>query len=132
MIDTNRIKSIGRVILIFLCLFNSVTGFGEIKSKKIKVIDHLIQALKDDSTDIRKAAIEALKKIKSEKAIEPLILALKDEWLNVQKAAIDALIEIRSEKAVELLIKALSNRNENPYLRINAAFILGKIYSNEK
>ncbi|MGB2842281.1 MAG: HEAT repeat domain-containing protein [Halobacteriota archaeon] len=76
-------------------------------------VEPLIQALEDESWEVRKRAAEVLGKIGDARAVEPLIQALKDEYWNVNKKAEEALGEI-GEPAVEPLIQAL--KDEEPAL----------------
>jgi len=74
----------------------------------------LIQALEDESWEVRKRAAAALGKIGDTRAVEPLIHALKDEYWNVNKKAEEALGEIGDKRAVKPLIQAL--KDEEPAL----------------
>jgi HEAT repeat protein len=58
----------------------------------MRVIDTLVEALKDKETQVRFPAIIAFNKIKSAKAIAPLIENLKAEDPILQKVAADALV----------------------------------------
>jgi HEAT repeat protein len=116
--ETNKVKSIGRVILIFFFLFSSVIGFGKINSEKTEAIEILILALKDGNSYVRESAAEALGKIKSERALDPLIMALKDEAYFVRDQAVYALLEIKSAKAIEPLIKALKLLEADVYFSV--------------
>jgi len=53
--------------------------------------DSLISALKDENSDVRGGAAEALGDIKDPQAVEPLIAALKDEDWTVQDSVAEAL-----------------------------------------
>ena len=87
-------------------------------------VEPLIQALKDEYSDVRESAAEALAKI-GEPAVEPLIQALKDEDWHVQEEAAEALGEIGDKRAVEPLIQAL--KDEDWHVQEEAAEALGEI-----
>ena len=82
----------------------------------------LIAALKDENSDVRKAAAEALGKIGDARAVEPLIAALKDRYSDVRQAASEALGKIGAP-AVEPLIAALKDKD----VRASATEALVKI-----
>lgn len=100
------------------------------QKEKINIIfEHLI---KDDHSEIRRAAAELFGKIGSPKDI-PLIkpLLLNDFFsTNVQIAAVEALGEINTSKAIPLLEPLL--RNGNKLLRSVTAEALGKILISKK
>ncbi len=52
--------------------------------KSEKAVDPLIEALKDEDSDVRRSAAEALGAMKSEKAVDPLIEALKDKTWTIR------------------------------------------------
>ncbi|MBD2501766.1 HEAT repeat domain-containing protein [Anabaena azotica] len=87
----------------------------------------LIDALKDEDSDVRWSAASALGEIGSEKAVTALIDALKDKNSSVRRSAAFALEEIGSEKAVTALIDAL--KDEDSDVRWSAASALGEIGS---
>lgn len=115
-----------------------VRGDVEILCKVIAVLDErypqegedlLIVALRDAEWPVRKAAAEALGRIRSEQAVEPLIAIL--QWENeesaVKQSAAWALGENGSEKAVPILISLMKDK-DGP-VRSAAAYALGKIGS---
>ena len=57
-----------------------------------------IQALEDESEDVRKVAAMALGEIGDARAVEPLTKALKDKKRDVRKAAKEALKRIKAQK----------------------------------
>ena len=69
----------------------------------------LIQALKDENSDVRMGVAWALGKIPDTTAVEFLIQALKDENRGVRSEAARALRDIRDTRAVEPLIQALKD-----------------------
>lgn len=84
--------------------------------KDVRVMEALIQALKDEDSDVRGAAAEALVKI-GKTAVEPLILALKYVDDNSRKEVEKALRKIGDEKALEPLIKAMNKAMKDEYIR---------------
>lgn len=63
--ETNKKKSMGKVIFMFFCLLNFFIGCGENKLEKEKAVEPLIKALKDKNFNIRYRAAGALGKIYS-------------------------------------------------------------------
>ncbi|MCU4137422.1 MAG: HEAT repeat [Thermodesulfobacteria bacterium] len=80
--------------------------------------------MRDEDSDIRKAAARVLGKIGDERAIGPLITTLRDKYEWVREAAAKALVKI-GKPAVESLIQTL--RDEDPDVRWAAAYVLGNI-----
>ena len=85
-------------------------------------VDTLVQDLKDNDLIVRLHAAKALGEAKDARAVEPLIAALGDKGCG--HTAANALAKI-GKPAVEPLIVAL--KNENPFVRRNAAEALGEI-----
>jgi HEAT repeat protein len=88
-------------------------------------VEPLIAVLKDNDSDVRKAAIGALMKIGDARATEPLIAALKDSDWQVRRSAAEALAKIGDARATEPLIAAL--KDSNWQVRRSAAEVLAKI-----
>src|SRR5256886_2622785 len=72
-----------------------------------KVIDAVLQLVRDKDEDIRRAAIEILNQTKDERAVESLIAATRDSDWWVSERAVDALAEIGSKRAVPRLMEML-------------------------
>ncbi|MHC1574209.1 MAG: HEAT repeat domain-containing protein [Candidatus Methanogasteraceae archaeon] len=87
--------------------------------------DKLIESLKDDDSDARGAAANALGEIGSENAIKYLIPLLKDDDSNARGAAANALGRIGAENAIKYLIPLL--KDDDSYAREAAANVLGRI-----
>ena len=100
----------------------AVKALGNIRD--LRVVEPLIQALKDEHWDVRRRAAWALGNM-GEPAVEPLIQALKDEHWDVRRKAAWALGNIGDAKAIGPLIQAL--RDEYPDVREEAAWALGNI-----
>jgi len=98
--------------------WDELTRLGE------PAVEPLIQALKDESWEVRWGAARALGEIGDARAVEPLIQALKDKYWNVNKKAEKALGKI-GEPAVEPLVQAL--KDESWGVRRGAAGALGEI-----
>jgi HEAT repeat protein len=88
-------------------------------------VEPLIHALRDNASEVRKRAAEALGTIGDKRAVEPLVQALKDEYRDVNRSAAEALGTIRDANAVELIIQALGDESED--VRWGAARALGAI-----
>ena len=99
---------------------NAVGALGKIGAPAVAP---LIAALKDEDTNVRRNAADALGEVNDVRAVEPLIEALKDP--NVRRNAADALGEIKDVRAIDPLIAALGD--EERYFRNDAAGALGKI-----
>ena len=72
-----------------------------------KVIDAVLQLVRDKDEDIRRAAIEILNQTKDERAVDSLIQATRDSDWWVSERAVDALAEIGSKRAVPRLMEML-------------------------
>ena len=72
-----------------------------------KVIEAVLQLVRDQDEDIRRAAIEILNQTKDERAVGHLIEATKDKDWWVSERAVDALAEIGSKRAVPRLMEML-------------------------
>lgn len=90
-----------------------------------KVVETLIEVLKDENHIVREGAVQALEKISDTRAIYPLIEALKDTR---RKAISDALRSI-GPASFAPLIEAL--KNEDSRIRMGAALILGEMKDSE-
>jgi len=94
----------------------AVKALGNIRD--LRVVEPLIQALKDEHWDVRRRAAWVLGNM-GEPAVEPLLQALEDEHWDVRRKAAWALGNIRDARAIEPLIQAL--RDEYPDVRRQAA-----------
>ena len=72
-----------------------------------KVIDAVLQLVRDKDEDIRRAAIEILNQTKDERAVDSLIQATRDSDWWVSERAVDALAEIGSKRALPRLMEML-------------------------
>ncbi|MEN3039753.1 MAG: HEAT repeat domain-containing protein, partial [Candidatus Kryptonium sp.] len=117
-----------------------------------RAVDALVSALRDENSDVRKFALEALKKIgepavnmlisalgstynleflvevlvkMGKPAIETLIIALKDKDWRVRESVVEILGNIGDPETIEALIFALKDRSRN--VQKSAAEALGKI-----
>jgi HEAT repeat protein len=88
-------------------------------------VEGLIHALKDDSENVRREAMNALERIGDSRATEPLIELLQDPDITIQEEAITVLGRIQDKKAVQPLIQTLNNQHIG--IRWKAAEALGKI-----
>ncbi len=105
------------MIVLFISFF--LLSAGHLQAADV---DTLVQDLKDNDLIVRLHAAKALGEAKDARAVEPLIAALGDKGCG--HTAANALAKI-GKPAVETLIVAL--KNENPFVRRNAAEALGEI-----
>ena len=87
-------------------------------------ISPLAQALREESSDVRKATAEVLGEFNDPGSVENLIEALKDENPEVQMASKRALLKL-GEYAVEPLIRAMGRGDSA--IRKNVSEVLGEI-----
>ena len=85
----------------------------------------LVRALKDARWTVRRAAAEALKSSADDQAVGPLIEALQDSEWNVRNAAVEALTPLADPRAVEPLLALL--KNDNAVIKTSAANALGQL-----
>jgi len=79
-----------------------------------RVLEPLIQALKDESWWVRLEAASALGELADSRAVEPLsILAMKDEDPHVRDTAVRALGKIGDEKGLVALTQALKDEDDS-------------------
>jgi ribosomal protein L17 len=90
-----------------------------------KVIEPLIDALKDTDLQNRSVAQDALEKI-GEAAVEPLLHALKTRDMDIRKNAAQILGKIGDTAAVESLIDTLRDLTLSLHVRAEAAEALGE------
>ncbi|HZW25201.1 MAG TPA: HEAT repeat domain-containing protein [Gallionella sp.] len=92
-------------------------------TKEPKVLDALLVALKDESSEVRSNAAGALLRTQNQAAIEALLIALKDENSKVRSSAASALRDTQNPAIIEALLIAL--KDENSEVRSSAASALG-------
>lgn len=85
---------------------------------------------RSEDTDVRKAAIEALGKLRSERAVEDLIALLRDPAWTIRRESAQALGEIGDTRAVEPLLAA--SKDSDYYVRQAASAALDKIWGQAK
>lgn len=83
---------------------------GEVERERPRLIRQLSDMLQDDDNYIRRAAAEALGKIKDPAAVPALIAALKDKDGGVLEAATEALGKIKDPRAVQALASVMQIR----------------------
>lgn len=89
--------------------------------KDLNVLNLLIQALQDESADVRYESAYALADIRSAKATRPLMELLDDESEPVREYVVYALGEISDPQAVDALKKRVPNETERVRMRIGHA-----------
>ena len=95
--------------------------------KDQNVIQEFIENTKDEDSEVRGNAADALGEIKSEKAVSPLIELLKDEESGVRCRAANALGQMKSEQAVLPLIELL--KDEHSAVKWYAVYALSQMKS---
>lgn len=85
----------------------------------------LVAALKSDSYQQRKAAVEALSRLEDPRALRPLVSALKDPDSHVRVSVVEALSRLGNPEAIDALILGL--KDEFVPVRTAAAEVLGRI-----
>ncbi len=74
--------------------------------------DRLARLIKDENSQVRKAAVFALAELKVKNSVNHLVLALVDEEPDVRMAAAGALGALGGELAVQSLLLALKDQNQ--------------------
>jgi len=109
---------------------STAKALGEVGSTLL--INQLVTTLNNDNPLIRKDAVSVLNKICSADTVNPLVVAASDDTPIIKRFAASALNQTDSPdtaKAVNILVNALIHY-DNPFSKINAARILGKIGGN--
>jgi len=84
-------------------------------------LDHLILRLNDPESQVRKAVIESLAKLKDSRTIEPLLQRLSDSDEDVRDAAAKALGNFGTPKILDIFISQL----DNPDWRVRKGAVKG-------
>jgi HEAT repeat protein len=106
---------------------------GDVAEAMFKpAFEALVEQLRVDKTaDVRQTAAEALGRLGADawSAVEPLTNALKDKADPVRASAAEALGRIgpKANEAAPLLVDALKDMKSDRFVRIYAAFALGRI-----
>ncbi len=97
-------------------------------SPKSEDIEPLIDALKNQDSNVRYEAASALSRIGDHRSVEPLLDVLKDPESSVRRVVTEAIIKIGTPAAIERLITELKIelKDENVDIRKNAASTLAK------
>jgi len=104
--------------------WRAVQGLGELR--RAEALEPLIGVLQDSRREVRRAAIDALRKIGDTRALKSVITTLSsDEDDGVRREAAKALEGLRDVRAIEPLISAL--KDEAELVRWNAASSLIEI-----
>ncbi len=77
----------------------------------IRAVTPLIQALKNENSQIRVGVAKGLGTLKDTRAVEPLIQALQDENRAVRRAATTALGKLEDARIVAALLQALHDKD---------------------
>ncbi len=95
------------------------------RSRNPMAIDHLVHALSDASSKVRRQAARALGETGSEVAVDTLIRELESPSSDIRSEAAEALGRLKHSKAVDPLVEALED--EDPRVRISAISGLGQM-----
>ena len=95
------------------------------RSRNPMAIDHLVQALSDASSKVRRQAARALGETGSEVAVDSLIRELESPSSDIRSEAAEALGQLKHARAVDPLVEALED--EDPRVRISAISGLGQM-----
>tara|TARA_B100001750_G_C15516042_1_gene607275 strand:+ start:1666 stop:3942 length:2277 start_codon:yes stop_codon:yes gene_type:complete len=95
------------------------------RSRNPMAIDHLVQALSDASSKVRRQAARALGETGSEMAVDTLISELESPSSDIRSEAAEALGRLKHTKAVDALVTALDD--DDPRVQISAISGLGQI-----
>jgi len=106
--------------------WRAVQGLGELR--RAEALEPLIGVLQDSRREVRRAAVDALRKIGDNRAVESLIRALSDEDDAVRWEAANALGELKDVRAIGPLVSALTDEVES--VRQNSASSLIEIGPN--
>ena len=82
-------------------------NFDRCASLKTAAVEPLLSMLKDSDSEIRKASVVCLGKIRDKRILDPLIAALKDPHPPVREAAAEVLGLLNDDRAVPPLLDAL-------------------------
>lgn len=77
------------------------------KNKDPRLVEPLIDALKNGSRHVRKKAAGVLGKLGDPRAVDPLVLALNDEYWEVRRNAVRSLARLGDERAASPLVEVL-------------------------
>jgi HEAT repeat protein len=114
--------------LLLICLAVMVLGGSPDRAaaQSKDPVKDTIPLLKDDNTDVRRAAAYALKFLEGhEAAIPDLILAMKDQDAVVRDYALEALVLMYPRDVVPPLAKGL--KDAHPTIRRKCAQVLGRV-----
>ena len=81
------------------------------RSRNPMAIDHLVQALSDASSKVRRQAARALGETGSEAAVDTLIRELESPSSDIRSEAAEALGRLRHARAVDALVEALEDED---------------------
>src|SRR6266446_948263 len=84
-----------------------------IKANHPETIRHLIEVLKDENENARRAAVEVLNEIGNAKSVKYLLEALKDSDWWVRSRAADALGKIGGPKVIDAVLQLVRDKDED-------------------
>jgi len=100
--------------------------FAQVPQDKVP---QLIEFLKDDHSDVRRATAQTLGELQAKEATQELVRLLKDDNPYVREAAAQALAQLQAKEATQELIRLL--KDDNSDVRRVAAQALGQLQAKE-
>lgn len=104
--------------------FESI-GSRQRRVQNPQVLSAVVDAVTDNSAEVRAAAVEFLTRVNHPVVVKPLLQALEDKEDAIRLKAVKALGPLKDPAAVDGLIECLSHRD--PDIRLSAAESLGMI-----
>jgi HEAT repeat protein len=93
----------------------------------VSVVPHLIAAVEDEDTGVRKFTIDAMAGIGDDRTVQALVAHLEDPDVNVCAAAADALGAVGGDDAVRALCAAATSESHDPLVRFSALHALAAL-----
>jgi HEAT repeat protein/beta-lactamase regulating signal transducer with metallopeptidase domain len=94
-------------------------------SRDPRMVNALLEALKDTDKDVRETAMQALVHMRDPRMFEPLVNALKDSSADVREQAAFGLGQLRDARAISALAAAL--KDVDAEVREQVVFALGQL-----
>ena len=91
------------------------------------VIPHLLDALENEDSDVRKLVVDAMAGIGDERTVEALVMRLEDSDVNVCAAAADALGAIGGGDAIRALCATATCESHDHLVRFSALHALAAL-----
>ncbi len=97
-------------------------------SRDPRAVTPIAECCRDEDTDVRRSAIEALHQVKSVRSVPALVDRLKDrnEDIDIRKDAALALADIKAYHTLEPLVDLSLDPTEDPEIRVLVSLMLGR------